>query len=84
MSYHHKVEKFYEPFKKVSDVEKLIGKEVIIDNSISAIVKAVYWCGFLRIIFEANDGKQFNMFSTGSFDRVKIDGHRFGQEIEFE
>lgn len=79
-----KTEKFYEPFQKVGDVEKFIGKEVIIDDSTSAIVKNVYWCGFLRIIFEANDGKQFNMYSTDSFDRVKIDGHRFGKEIEFE
>ena len=84
VDYPYKIEKFYEPFSKPNEVEKFIGKEVIIDNSTQAIVKSVYWFDFLRIIFETNDGKQFNMYSVNAFERVKIDGHRFGKEIEFE
>ena len=79
-----KVEKFYEPFKKLEDAERLFNKEVMIDNSIIAIVKEVYWSDFLKIIFETNEGHQYNMPSTSAFERVKIDGHRFGKEIEFE
>ena len=79
-----KVEKFYEPFKKLEDIEKLFNKEVVIDNSIKAMVKQVYWSDFLRIIFETKAGKQYNMYSTNAFERVTIDGHRFGKEIEFE
>ena len=79
-----KVEKFYEPFKKLEDVEKFFNKEVVIDNSITTTVKEVYWSDYLRIIFETKTGRQFNMLSTSAFERVKIDGHRFGKEIEFE
>lgn len=84
MSYLHKVEKFYEPFKKLEDVEELFNKEVVIDNEIKATVKEVYWSDFLRIIFETTTGKQFNMLSTSAFERVTIGEHRFGKEIEFE
>lgn len=84
VDYPHKVEKFYEPFTKLEDVEKLFNKEVLIDNKIKAIVKEVYWSDFLRIIFETNDDHQYNMLSTSAFERVKIDNHRFGKEIEFE
>ena len=75
-------EKFYEPFKKLEDVEKFFNKEVVIDNTVKAIVKEVYWGDFLRIIFETNDGHQYNMLSTSAFERVTIDGHRFGKEME--
>ena len=85
MSFHPQVVgKFYEPFKKLEDVEKFFNKEVLIDNSITATVKEVYWSDYLRIIFETKTGRQFNMYSTNAFERVKIDGHRFGKEIEFE
>ena len=83
VAYPHKIEKFYEPFKKISEVEKLIGKEVVIDNSTPAILKDVYWSDFLRIIFETNNG-QLNMYSISAFERVTIDGHRFGKEMQFE
>ena len=78
------VGKFYEPFKKLEDVEKFFNKEVLIDNSITATVKEVYWSDYLRIIFETKTGRQFNMYSTNAFERVEIDGHRFGKEIKFE
>lgn len=84
VDYPHKIEKFYEPFTKLENVEKLFNKEVLIDNKIKAIVKEVYWSDYLRVIFETNDGHQYNMLSTSAFERVKINGHRFGKEIEFE
>ena len=84
VDYPHKVKKFYESFKKLEDVEKFFNKEVVIDNTVKAIVKEVYWGDFLRIIFETKTGRQFNMLSTSAFERVTIDGHRFGKEIEFE
>lgn len=84
MSYPHKVEKFYEPFKTVNEVEKLIGKEVIIDKCVKGKVYGVYWSDFLRIVFKSESGKMFNLYATSAFERVRIDGHRFGQEIEFE
>lgn len=88
MGYPHKVEKFYEPFKP-SDFEKikaLIGKEVVIDNKEIAFVKEVYSDKFsIRIIFENKDHDHMcNLYSVSAFERVTIDGHRFGQEIEFE
>lgn len=84
ISYPHKVEKFYEPFRRVSDVEELIGKEVIIDKCVKGKVYGVYWSDFLRIVFKSESGKMFNLYAVSAFERVTIDGHRFGQEIEFE
>lgn len=91
-----KVEKFYEPFK-ASDFEKvkaLIGKEVLIDNSISGkinnvfptkeIVKSYY------IEIKLDEGQTFcgldfaNFSFINAFERVTMDGHRFGKELEFE
>lgn len=96
MDYPHKVEKFYEPFKS-SDFEKvqaLIGKKVLIDNSISGkinnifptreIIKSYY------IEIKLDEGQDFcglnfaNFSFVNAFERVTIDGHRFGKEIEFE
>ena len=82
VSEENKSEKFYEPFKKLEDVEKFFNKEVVIDNTVKATVKEVYWGDFLRIVFETNDGHQYPMLSTSAFERVTIDGHRFGKEME--
>ena len=84
VSYPHKIEKFYEPFRRASDVEELIGKEVIIDKSIKGKVYGVCWSDFLRIVLKSESGKMFNLYSVSAFERVTIDGHRFGKEIEFE
>lgn len=84
ISYPHKVEKFYEPFKTVNEVEKIIGEEVIIDKCVKGKVHWVYWSDFLRIVFKSESGKMFNLYATSAFERVTIDGHRFGREIEFE
>lgn len=92
----NKIEKFYEPFK-ASDFEKvkaLIGKEVLIDNSIvgkinnvfptKEIVKSYY------IEIKLDEGQTFcgldfaNFSFINAFERVTMDGHRFGKELEFE
>ena len=89
MNYPHEVEKFYEPFKRVEEVEKYLGKKVILDvngkkEEKEVTVKMVYWNDFLRIIFKDKDGKEYNLYSVSAFERARIDGHRFGREIEFE
>ena len=86
VSYNHPVEKFYEPFKNAKEIEKLIGKEVLIDNKEIAFVKEVYSDRLsMRIIFENKDRDHIcNLYSVSAFERVMIDGHRFGKEMEFE
>lgn len=92
-----KVEKFYEPFKKISEVKKYLGKEVILDKLYKAILSRVVQTGFntqlyFKIIgavkedvyFESILNHEIEMNVVIAFDRVRIDGHRFGQEIEFE
>lgn len=85
-----KVEKFYEPFKKLEDVEKYLGKEVIIDKVKRGQVTAVYYSnGFIYVEFSVfrdkiMDDDSIKMNVVMAFERVKIDGHRFGKEIEFE
>lgn len=89
MNYPHEVEKFYEPFKRVEEVEKYLGKKVILDvngkkEEKEVTVKMVYWNDFLRILFEDKDGEKYDLYSALAFERARIDGHRFGREIEFE
>jgi hypothetical protein len=68
----------------------LIGKEVIIDDEKKGKVADVRFNnGFLMIMFQIiRDNLQsadvLNLFSVQAFERVKIDGHRFGKEMEFE
>ena len=49
VDYPQKIKKFYQPFSKIYEVEKFIGKEVIIDNSTPGFVKNVYWQDFLSV-----------------------------------
>lgn len=85
-----KTEKFYEPFRRIKEVFPLIGKEVIIDNSKKGRVADVgLKDDFIFITFQVlRDNLQsadvINLYSAQAFDRVEIDGHRFGKEIEFE
>ena len=91
-----KVEKFYEPFKNsdYKEIEKLIGKRVLIDDSIDGTIggifesKGVIKSYALHINVDKGQdffGLNFAVFSfVEAFQRVKIDGHRFGKEIEFE
>lgn len=86
LSYPHKVEGFYEPFKKINQVEILLNKEVVIDNSFKAIVEAVKVNEFNTLIieFKINDDEKISMNSLQAFERVKINNHRFGAGIDFE
>ncbi len=84
-----KVEKFYEPFQRISDVEKLIGKEVELNGTKGKVTGAfhkgihkVVQFTLLRDNLCCGDSCQMDLVQA--FERVKIDGHRFGQEIEFE
>ena len=89
MSYPHKVEKFYEPFQKISDVEKLIGKEVEL-NGTKGKVTGAFLKGIHKVVQftllrdNLGCGDSCQMGLVQAFERVRIDGHRFGQEIEFE
>lgn len=89
MSYPHKVEKFYEPFQKINDVEKLVGKEVEVNGTKGKVICAfskgvhkVVQFTLLRDNLCCGDSCQMDLVQA--FERVKIDGHRFGKEIEFE
>lgn len=97
MSYPHKVEKFYEPFRDMRKVEELLGKEVIVDNLYKCVFSRAVQTGFnTEFYFKIVDilcGKyidlkminhEVEMNVVSAFERVRIDGHRFGQEIEFE
>lgn len=85
-----KSEKFYEPFRRIRDITPLIGKDVIVDGSKKGRVSDVGLNNdFVIIKFQIlRDNLQsadtLNLFSAQAFDRVEIDGHRFGKEIEFE
>lgn len=85
-SYPHKVEKFYEPFKTYSEVESCLGKEVVVDGEISANVKSVFRTdnNFIVVKFLTKSGNELDMYLVNAFERVKIDGHRFGRELEVE
>ena len=85
MSYPHKVEKFYEPFKTMKDIEGLVGREVLIDKQIKAKLQAIYHSGYsLRAVFAVGKNVPIDLLVVEAFERVTIDGHRFGKEIEFE
>lgn len=96
VDYPYNTEKFYEPFKNsdYKEVEKLIGKKVIIDNSINGTIANIFESkGVIKSytlyinIDKGQDffGLNFAVFSfVEAFQRVTIDGHRFGKEIEYE
>lgn len=82
-----KIEKFYEPFTRVNEVEKFIGKDIIVDNKAKGKVNAVYYSnGFIQVQFillrdNLVCGDSVKMSLPTAFERVKINGHRFGREI---
>lgn len=87
-----KEEKFYEPFTKVSEIEKYIGKEVIVDIGTTKETKGkiagVYYSGDFPVIqlYLLRDNllcaDSVKMYLTSAFERIRIDGHRFGREIK--
>ena len=97
MSYNHPVEKFYEPFTKEYELEELLGKEVVIDKIYKGVFNRIEYIGlaikiYFRIIGAEEKGidigsifkRDVEMDCLMAFQRVTIDGHRFGKEIEFE
>jgi dUTP pyrophosphatase len=87
------VEKFYEPFTKIEEVEKYFNRKVKIDSYLDGVVvgckkdPAFSW---FYVLIELNENQKMNdsssveMSLSKAFERVTIDGHRFGKEIEFE
>lgn len=74
----------YEPFRTIEQVEQLFGKDVVIDDSIYAVVKgvalnAMVGVPVLNIEFASKlDGNSIVLDSVRALHRVKIDGHSFG------
>ena len=97
MSYPHKVEKFYEPFRRMHEVQGLVGKEVIVDRAYKATFTRITENGLnVSVCFRITGAtradvdlssifsRDIEMNIVTAFERVTIDGHRFGKEIEFE
>lgn len=97
MDYPHKVEKFYEPFKTAQELENLLGKEVVVDRAYKGILSRIVTNGLSVLVYfkitgavredvslESIFSHEVEMNTATAFERVKIDGHRFGKEIEFE
>lgn len=86
ISENKKVEKFYEPFNRITQIESYLDKEVTIDNSFKAMVKSIKVNEFNTLIieFKINDDESISMNSLQAFERVTMNGHRFGKEIDFE
>lgn len=76
--------KFYKPYASLIEAEMNLGKRVIIDESKCGEIKRMYNDGGNYLIIKLDDGSECEMLFTSAFQRVKIDGHRFGKEIEFE
>ncbi len=93
-----KKETFYEPFKNTDidfeEVKKLIGKRVLIDDSIDGTIANIFESREIikSYTLDINIDKGQDFFGLNfadfsfveAFQRVKIDGHRFGKEIEFD
>lgn len=89
VDYPYKIQKFYEPFTKISEIRELLGKKVILDNRLEGKLIDVYFDNCIRVKFcfirdnlQCGDTMVMNLISA--FERVKIDNHRFGREIEYE
>lgn len=77
------IEKFYEPFKTVTEAQKTLGKKCIIDGEIPCTVKSVFYNERNDIVvrFVEETENSHLMYLSQAFQRVTIDGHRFGREI---
>lgn len=82
------IEKFYEPFKDWNLVEKMLDKTVIIEKNITAKFVAVGKDIRTKMLLEFDTGNVSNRFLFMSpyeaFQKVMVDGHRFGQELNYE
>lgn len=79
------VEKFYEPYKKIYEIEPLLGKEVIIDNAFKAVVQNIKVNEFKNLVieFKINEDERISMSSLQAFERVEFENRRFGKEIPY-
>lgn len=79
------IERFYEPYKKIYEIEPLLGKEVIIDNVFKAVVQNIKVNEFKNLVleFKINEDERISMSSLQAFERVKFENHRFGKEISY-
>lgn len=85
------VEKFYEPFTKIEEVEKYFNHKVKIDDHLDGFVvgcKKDPLFNWFYVLIELegnqklNDSSSVEMSLSKAFERVTIDGHRFGREME--
>ena len=96
VNYPHEVEKFYEPFSNEHKLEEFLGKEVIIDKFYKGRLTRIVRSGLsLKFYFQVTGSIEkvdlgnifmhdIEMDPLMAFQRVTIDGHRFGEEMEFE
>lgn len=79
-----KIEKFYEPFTTFKEIKNTLGAKVIIDNK-EAIINSVEMDDKkILISFLINESNEtIKILPTQAFQRVTLDGHRFGREIVF-
>lgn len=82
--------KFYEPFTKIEEVEQCFGHKIKIDNYLDGIVvgcKKDPIFSWFYVLIELEENQKLNgsssveMSLSKAFERVTIDGHRFGKEI---
>ena len=91
VSENKEIEKFYEPFKTIGDADEVISKEVIIDGKYEAIVESIFFKDtaigkkpFVTFRYKAESIMTDDMDFVTAFERVRINGHRFGRELEVE
>lgn len=79
-----KMEKFYEPFVHLNEIKKTLGLKVIIDSNQEGIVHEIEMDDKKISISFLINNEIIKMLPTQAFQRVTIDGHRFGKEMKFE
>lgn len=86
ISENKEIEKFYEPFKTVIEAEKYLGKKCVIDEKINCKCEMIFYDekNYLMVRFIENTGEIHTMYLSQAFQRVTVDGHRFGREIKYE
>lgn len=80
------VEKFYQPFETESELKQIIGK-IVYYNGIKKFIKFSTVPSVIgkRIFVHFTDGHdEIEMDLMTAFQKVTIDGHRFGKEITGE
>lgn len=80
------IEKFYQPFETESELKQLIGK-IVYYNGIKKFIKFSTVPSVIgkRIFVHFTDGcDEIEMDLMTAFQKVTIDGHRFGKEITGE